>query len=74
MKKQFRQTIRQGVNAYNKKKGDGDLNMLDDMLSEFNYADMDNMNIDSDGDMTPKRGRSVHKDLAINSDDAEVSV
>ena len=59
MKKQIQRTIQREVNACHKKKGDSDLNMLDEMLSTFNYNDMDNMQIDSDDDVTPKRGRAI---------------
>ena len=48
--------------------------MVEAMLSEFNYNDMDHMQLDSDVDATPKRGRKVPKDLAIDSDEDEVSV
>ena len=44
------------------------------MLKDFNYNDMEHMQIDSDDDATPKQGRKVPKDLAIDSDEDEVSV
>jgi hypothetical protein len=59
VKKQIHQTIRKEVNAFSKKKSD-DLNMMDVVLQNFNYADMDNMNIESD--------REVDKDLEIDWD------
>ena len=73
MKKQIRQTIRQEVNAYDKKKGDSDLNMLEIVLKDFNCADMDDMVIDSDHGTTPKRGRTIDEDLEFDSE-GEVSV
>ena len=66
MKKTIQQAVRQEVKSY-KKKGGSDLNMVEALLGNFNYSDMDNMHIDSDDD------RKIPADLTIDSDE-EVSV
>jgi hypothetical protein len=66
MKKTIQQAVRQEVKSYKKKAGN-DLNMVEAILSEFNYNDMENMQIDSDDD------RKIPDDLNIESDD-EVTV
>ena len=48
--------------------------MVEAMLKDFNYNDMEHMQIDSDDDATPKQGCKVPKDLAIDSDEDEVSI
>ena len=66
MKKTIQQAVRQEVKSY-KKKDSSDLNMVEALLGNFNYSDMDNMHIDSDDD------RKIPADLTIDSDE-EVSV
>ena len=66
MKKTIQQAVRQEVKSYKKKAGN-DLNMVEAILGEFNYNDMENMQIDSDDD------RKIPADLNIESDD-EVTV
>ena len=66
MKKTIQQAVRQEVKSY-KKKGGSDLNMVEAILSDFNYNDMENMQIESDDD------RTIPADLNIDSDE-EVSV
>ena len=66
MKKAIQQVVRQEVKSL-KKKNSSDLHMVEAILSDFNYKEMDNMQIDSDDD------RKIHADLQIDSDD-EVTV
>ena len=66
MKKTIQQAVRQEVKSY-KKKGGSDLNMVEAILSDFNYNDMENMQIESDDN------RTIPADLTIDSD-KEVSV
>ena len=47
--------------------------MLDVVLQDFNYVDMDNMNIDSDCERDSDRGHIIDKDLEFDSDE-EVSI
>ena len=65
MKKAIQQVVRQEVKSLKKKSND--LHMVEAILSDFNYKEMDNMQIDSDDD------RKIHADLQIDSDD-EVTV
>jgi hypothetical protein len=65
MKKAIQQAVRQEVKSLKKKSND--LHMVEAILSDFNYKEMDNMQIDSDDD------RKIHADLQIDSDD-EVTV
>jgi hypothetical protein len=72
MKKQIRQHIRKEIAAISKKKGDSDQYMLDVVLKDFNYAEVDNMNIDSDYESDSDRGCIIDKDLEFDSDEVSV--
>jgi hypothetical protein len=73
MKKQIRQRIRKEIAVISKKKGDSDQYMLDVVLQDSNYTDMDNMNINSDRERDSDLGCILNKDLEFDLG-GEVSV